>query len=205
MKRADLRRHPFLAACGLSLLIHAGVAGGLAWRGWFRAGPPGASVEDARREIAVTIRTTAPPSAADANAERGAVTGPGEAAGQAVRAHSRTAVRSTGSVSASRVLEDPSTGLVFSVYFKAVKATLVRQAALMSASVPAQELPVHFVLTREGTVDALLLPPDTPPVLRSLAERILGAAGPFPPFPASIRHASISFDVLFRFDENVLG
>ncbi len=200
------------AAAAISLLVHAGLIGGWTWWGAGHVGTiPAVPEKPAAREIAVKIQ---PPSAAK-NRGEAAQKLPADGRGlsgdraQSARAQARSVLpqraSEPGVVSAKRVLDDPATGLVFSVYFKAVRAKLVRQASAEAAAFPAGGLPVHFILARDGSIERVLTPAATPEAAQAFAERLVSAAGPFPPFPASIRHTSISFDVLFRFDENVLG
>jgi hypothetical protein len=203
------QRSDLAAAAGISLLVHLSLIGGWAWWGAGHAGTvPAVPERPASTEISVKIH---PPSSHRNHKARPAAASKGLSDGQAQadRAIARSALpqraSEAGTVSAKRVLDDPATGLVFSVYFKAVRAKLVRQASAEAAAFPAGGLPVHFILARDGSVGRVLTPPGTPEPAQAFAEKLVAAAGPFPPFPASIRHASISFDVLFRFDENVLG
>jgi hypothetical protein len=204
------QRSNLAAAAGISLLVHAGLIGGWAWWGSGHGGNvPAVPKKPASREIAVKIQPPAASKAPDQAVEKPQTKRLPRDRTQSARTQARSTVTPNtsdpGVVSAKRVLDDPSTGLVFSVYFKAVRAKLVRQAAAEAAAFPAGGLPVHFILARDGSVERVLTPAGTSEAAQSFAERLVAAAGPFPPFPSSIRHASISFDVLFRFDENVLG
>lgn len=197
MSLSGAQRRRVMVACLLSIAAHVAIAGAWYWCGRLPAGS-GAAAPALRseREIAVTIRVADPPPLPDA--------------AQPGRAYSRSSQGSGSAegevVTARRVLDDPATGLVFSVYFKAIRAVLMRQASLETAAEsPVRELSVRFVLGRDGRVESVLTPDKTPAPLQRLAERLLERAGPFPSFPSSIPHRSIVFDVLFRFDANVLG
>jgi hypothetical protein len=204
------QRNNLAAAAGISLLVHVGLIGGWAWWGSGHGGNvPAVPEKPASREISVKIQPPLPPKTPDPALQKPRTERLSRDQAQSARTQARSAVipnaSEPGVVSAKRVLDDPSTGLVFSVYFKAVRAKLVRQAAAEAAAFPTGGLPVHFILARDGSVERVLTPAGTSEAAQGFAERLVAAAGPFPPFPSSIRHASISFDVLFRFDENVLG
>lgn len=195
-----------LTACAFSLLLHTVVIGGWAWleSGISTGGSADSRQKTADREISVRILAREP-EAADRVPVGDLAPHPAAAAQSAqipIRAGEST---DAAAVSAQRVLDDPSTGLIFSAYFKAVRSKLVRRASKEAVSVPLRELPVHFVLARSGKVEGVWTPKGTPVEAQMFAERLLAAAGPYPPFPRTIRHPSIAFDVLFRFDENVLG
>ena len=189
------------AAVGGSILMHATVFGGWIWWESERAGSPDSPAQTHGREIPVRIahppkRQTPQQIRIEAQKSLNPVHE------QTSRAQSRSAPLPA--VSARRLLEDPETGLIFSVYFKAVKASLARQAQRAGFD-SNQSLPVHFVLSRDGSLASVSVPPGTPEAVQTSVRRLLDAASPFPPFPSSIRHVSIAFDVLFRFDSNVLG
>lgn len=190
-----------LTAAGCSLLLHAAVIGG--WMCW-ESGRTGGTAADnpaADREIHVKIHPPVPSSEASV---RTAVSSEEQSVlkEQAARTQSRAATAPA--VSAQRVLDDPATGLIFSAYFKVVKARLARHAEI-TGSAPGGTVSVRFVLSRDGAVESVRVPDGTAESTLAMVRRLLDAAAPFPPFPASIHHASIAFDVLFRFDSNVLG
>ncbi|MBP9733868.1 MAG: hypothetical protein KBD07_05805 [Candidatus Omnitrophica bacterium] len=193
-----------LMACGFSLLLHTAVIGGWAW---FESGGISqiSQHETADREISVRIVTRKPDAVERAPDDSPVPNPPAVVQSGPASSHAGLAENET-AVSAQRVLDDPSTGLVFSAYFKAIRSKLVRRASKESVAMSSlKELPVHFVLARNGRVEGVWAPKGTPVEAQRFAERLLAAAGPFPPFPSTIRHPSIAFDVLFRFDENVLG
>lgn len=185
------------AAVGCSVLLHVTAIGGWALlekgRGAHRDRSPS-------MEIKVKIvQGSADPDHPARREPVSSVSGSGADASASVPARSAAPE----AVSANRLLSDPATGLIFSVYFKAVKAHLARQAASVGFAAD-EDVTVHFVLSRTGQLKAVSTPPGTPAAVQRAAFRLLSAAEPFPPFPSSIQHASIAFEVLFRCDRNVL-
>ena len=193
------------AATGWSILIHAAVIGGWVWwgsagRGAPRAEPGAAAIH----EIHVQLRRSNA-AAKDPGAAPAAPTAVSKE--QSARTRSRALpIRSALAlpVPAEKLLNDPETGLIFSASFKAVKSRL-SHAAAVSGFKPGQTVSAHFVLSRDGRVAAVSALGTASPAVQTAVRNLLGSASPFPPFPALIRHATIAFDVLFRFDENVLG
>ncbi len=178
------------AAVVASVLLHGAVIGGwVCWeKGW---GTHGGSYRSPAMEIRVKIVPENPETPES----------PAPAGSQEDRVRVRTSAPEA--VSANRLLSDPSSGLIFSVYFKAVKAHLAREAASRGFAA-SEDVTVHFVVSRAGQIEAVSTPPGTPSGVQKAALDLLTAAAPFPPFPSSIRHASIAFEVLFRCDRNVL-
>lgn len=185
-------------AAGYSVLVHAAVIGG--WVLWesTHSGSGVGRATDTPLEIQVQIKRRPPaddaikiPSNASQDSQVSA------AREQAARTQARTAP--TPVVSARKALEDPSTGLIFSAYFKAVKAHLARTAAAHALSLD-RDVSIHFILSRDGSIRSVSAPAGASGAVQDAAQTFLEAAAPFPPFPSSIRHASIAFDVLFRFD-----
>lgn len=191
---ADVR---LLIAVGCSVAVHLAVIGG--WALWdHRSSTAPEGVRAVHGEIRVRVQSPDP--------DPPAVPMPSVRKFPALDERQRRALsrqRIPEAVSASRALADPASGLIFSAYFKAVKSRLASEAGRRSFSAD-RDIPVHFVLTRDGGVAAVSTPPGTPDALRRVVEDLLAAASPFPPFPGSLQHESIAFDVLFRCDRNVL-
>lgn len=191
MKRMKKNDRPesrtLTAAVAASVLLHVTVIGG--WVCWEKgSGVQGGSHRTPSMEIKVKIVPETQESPAAGGSQENRV---------------RVRTSAAQAVSANRLLSDPSSGLIFSVYFKAVKAHLAREAASRGFAA-SQDVTVHFVVSRTGRIEAVSTPPGTPAGVQKAALDLLTAAAPFPPFPSSIRHSSIAFEVLFRCDRNVL-
>lgn len=188
------------AAIGCSLAVHAVALGG--WALW-ENGHGGSRHPEAPDSALVQVKIQPAQKKSPAEALLGAFHKVRmRSAEQTDRARSR--VMPIPAISASRVLEDPATGLVFSAYFKAVKVRLTREAARGGVLLD-RDVPVRFVLGRGGDLESVFIPREVPQPLRESLQRLLSEAAPFPAFPSSIRHASIAFEVLFRCDTDVLG
>jgi hypothetical protein len=183
-------------AVAASLSAHMVILGGACW---WRSGS--ASIESQKskfHEIKVRVRPDTKPVAVAASKKPNRVYRPSGHTDQSSRIRARAAA--IPAVSAQRLLNDPKTGLIFSAYFKAVRARLAQAAADAGGSVEGQSASVRFVLARDGRVLSSSVQKADSSQAAAAANKILEDAGSFLSFPSAISHDAISFDVRFKFD-----